>query len=192
MPAVTLFGEIFFQQFRRHTALNFKSRVPALAAAFEHLFRNIRADQFDLPTVKLATRFKQQHGKRIRLLTAGTGRTPDTDALGRLIGFDHRGQDHLRETLKGPTVAEKQCFVRRHCFDDFESKPFLDAETHLRDEVGQRFVFQPARDRRKATFEQIALVRRQREARALVEKLSQKFKIFALHSGSPLATRPIA
>src|SRR5262245_15617154 len=82
-------------------------------------------------------------------------------------------------------VAEEIGLVGGHHIDDLADQALFPARTDNVDEVvdgRQAFL---ARKRGKAAFEQVELVARQHDARALAQELSHEFEILAVHATSP-------
>src|ERR1700688_1260874 len=88
-------------------------------------------------------------------------------------------------------VAKEESFVCRHRFDDRGHECVLVRRFERGDEFAEIGKAGPARDRQEPAFDQILLVGREHEARALLEALAQEIVVEWRHERAPEKSRMI-
>src|SRR5690606_32706600 len=96
------------------------------------------------------------------------------------------------QPLERPSVAKEKRFIRRHGIDDLVQHRFVPCPPDFLDELADAVDATPPCDWRQAALNQIALLRRQHEAGALIEHLLQIVELGGIHFPSPPAIRMIA
>src|SRR5262249_6094345 len=185
LPRLADLREILDQHLNRQPALDLELAVDAGLGFLQDLRREIRPENLDAPADKLAGHFLETDRKRIRLLAGGGSRAPDTDLAVACAACEQRRHDGGAEMLERDLVAEEEGLVRGHRLDDLDDQGLGAGGLELLDQPGEALNACFARHRQEPAFDQVLLVGRQRQTRALLEQLAQVIVVERGHARSP-------
>ncbi len=155
-------------------------------ALLDHFGGQVGGDDLNLPTGKLGTSFLKQDRQGIRFLAGGGRRAPDPQpALGRAADQRLR-QQHVAEQVERRAVAEEEGLVGGHRLDDRLVDRRIARELQGPDEVAQRREAEAPADGREAALDEVAFLRRQREAGPLLEVGPQIIEFDVGHATCPV------
>ena len=127
----------------------------------------------------------KHHGQGVRLLAAGTGRTPDTQSPAHPPCFEHVRQHHLLKHVEGCLVAEEKGFVCCQGVGNLAQQGFVPACSDDAQKFFDVAIFEFVRDRREPAFNEIGFFRGQDDTRAILDQVTGILKIDRTHVMAP-------
>src|SRR6516162_25088 len=179
------------QQLNRQPALHFELAVEPLPRLLQHVAREVGRQHLDAPAGDLALHGFQAHHERVRLLAGGGRRAPDADRARRAACLEQRRHYDGAEIVERDLVAEEERLVGGHRLDyGGHQRPVLAGAQRLY-EIAEAREVRLARDRKEPAFNQVLLVGREHETRALLQAAPQIVVIERGHGRTPANSRNI-
>src|SRR5262249_22552105 len=190
-PALADLREVLDQQLDRQAALHFETAVEAGLGLFQRLGRNVGGEDFDAPAGEAAVKLLEVHGKRIGLLAGRGGGAPDAHPPLRGARSPPPRPPRIAELLERNLVAKEKRFVGHHRFDHLDHERVGVGPPQALHQLGQAGEAGLTHQRQKPALDQVLLVGRQHETRAVLQQLAEIIVLVRGHTLLPEKSRTI-
>ena len=193
--SVPLPFEVLDEHRRGEASVDLVLGVDAVAGALDHLARNIRRPECDVPVRDARVPIVQEHQDAIWFLSAGARRAPQVEPPDVCAPVDQVRQDVVLERLEEPLVTEEARLVRRHRLDDELVGIVPPGRAQVLHQAGDRSVAEATEDAVEPRLDEVLLAVVDHDRGALADELAHVVVVgladsFVLHGGALVSALP--
>ena len=125
--------------------------------------------------------FPKQEGKAVRLLPVELAAHQMFRAAVLATAVDQIGNHHLAQGLERVMIAKERALGGDHRLDDLTAQTVARIAAQLSDQLADRVQVSLAEDRREPAFDEVLLVRVEKDRAALIQQLADHVEILVRH-----------